>query len=171
MDNFSTLAKSKILKAFAAAPYPGDKDLVSAPAERDPESLEIAQAFRGKRWNGISSETLHEFAQALPLFTPRAFRYYLPAYMLETLNSEDPEDVLKDFVPFNLTPPGDQEKTEDVFFAERAGLLSPAERDAIASFLERIMQLRITEWRGAQMQPEIDKLQRAVDFWSKGTRK
>jgi hypothetical protein len=169
MVNSVTSVKSKILTAFAAAPYPGDHNLVLAEAGRDPESSEIAQAFRGKRWNEISSETLREFAQALPLFTPRAFRYYLPAYMLETVNSQDPEDVLKDFVPFNLTPPGDQGKTQDVFFAERAGLFSLAERDAIASFLGQMMQLRIAEWRGAQMQPEIDRLQRAVDFWSKGT--
>lgn len=165
MIDSTDVVKSTILRAFAATPYPGDDNLVTNSTNQDPESQEIAEAFRGKQWNTISAKTLHEFAQALPLFTPEAFRYYLPAYMLESISLPESEDILKDVVPFNLMPPSDRNAPDGTFFMERAAQFTVQEREAIASYLSLVMQVKACEWRGAQMQSEIARLREAIDFW------
>lgn len=81
----------EIEAAFGALPYPGDANLTSF-AERDaPFPDELAEAFRGKRWQAIEAATVCKFCDELPELTPLAFRYYLPAYMTRCLLS--PDDV------------------------------------------------------------------------------
>jgi hypothetical protein len=161
-------AKTKIENAFAATPYPGDDDLVADPTEHDPECMEIASAFRGKKWSAISPEMVREYSEALPLFTPAAFRYYLPSYMLASLQSRYPVDAAKDNVVFNLTPPAQGSGWEADFFQARAVQFSVAERDAIASFLELLRDERIADWASAGKEPPASGMERALEYWRLG---
>src|SRR4051794_33677193 len=88
--------KTKILKAFAATPYPGDKNLVTDQSGYDPEYREVLRAFKGKGWKDISVEMVRKYKDALPLFTPAAFRYYLPAYMIACVDSYYDVDTVRD---------------------------------------------------------------------------
>jgi hypothetical protein len=73
-----------------------DESLVNAihaafPAERPParpvtdhrccECDEIDEHLKGRTWLEVATEVLPEFSDALPLLTPAAQAYYLPAYM------------------------------------------------------------------------------------------
>jgi hypothetical protein len=71
-----------IVQAFAQTPYPGDDALVLGDASYDPEYREVAAAFRRKQWRQLSPAFVHQHRDVLPLLSPAAFRYFLPAYLL-----------------------------------------------------------------------------------------
>lgn len=150
--------------------------VVALPGD-DPECDRILKAFRGRDWKEISTETVRKFADALPLFTPAAFRYYLPAYMLTSLeegggnpfSSAEPDsgfdngDVM-DFVLFRLTLP---ESVEDCsYFLERAQQFSRSERSAIARYLETVAERKETEWPGEELALQREEIARAIRFWA-----
>lgn len=160
------VGKDAAENAFAATPYPGDDNLVADPTEHDPECMETASAFRGKKWSAILPEMVREYAEALPLFTPAAFRYYFPS--LASLQSRNPVDAAKDNVVFNLTPPAQGSGWEADFFQARAVQFSAVEGDAIASFLELMRQRRLRDWAAAGKEPPASGIERALEFWRLG---
>jgi hypothetical protein len=162
--------KTKIASAFTAAPYPGDDNLVADPSEWDPECREIARAFAGKRWIEVTPEIIGAHSQALPLFTPAGFRYYLPAYMMATIDAPDPE-ALRDFVVFNLAPPRRPTGRKADFFQARAGQFTAAEREAIRSFLGLMDERRSAEWRSQGAEPPDSPIRSAIDYWASGANK
>lgn len=159
-------AKTSILEAFAHVAYPGDDHLVVNQTGSDPECNEILDAFRGKTWMEVSAQEVRRFAEALPLFTPAAFRYFLPAYMVACLDAPQEADVAKDFLLFNLTPPRDTSGWEFRFFRARADGFGPAERAAIASFLSVMKQLEAEDWASAGRPVPTNNLERALAYWS-----
>jgi len=167
----------RIRTAFLPASSPADDPIVLALPGDDPECDQILKAFGGRDWKEVSSETVRKFADALPLFTPAAFRYYLPAYMLASLeegggepfsNAEpdsgfDNGDVM-DFVLFRLTLP---EAVEDCsYFLERAQQFSGRERGAIARYLETVAERKKTEWAGEELALQREEIARAIRFWA-----
>lgn len=163
------VVKTKILDAFGATPYPGDEDLVADQSGYDPECTEIASAFKGKDWKDVSVEMLRKHKEALPLFTPAAFRYYLPAYMTGCADSYYDVDVALDSVLFNLTPPKPRSGWEWDFFWARAQQFNERERDAIRSFLELMDQYERADWASEGMEPPGDRVAPALDFWAELT--
>lgn len=157
--------KTKIANAFAEAPYPGDGNLVSG---HDPECREIARAFAGKRWSEVGAEMVGAYSQALPLFTPEAFRYYLGAYMMAAIDAS--EEAAKDFVVFNLIPPRRTTGWRADFFRTRAGQFNVAERQAIGSFLELMKERRLADWRGAGAEPPESGIGGAIEYWESNER-
>jgi hypothetical protein len=163
MAELADAVKLRILEAFETTPYPGDGGLVTDQSGYDPESSEIANAFKGKDWRDVSVEMLRSYAEALPLFTPAAFRYYLPAYMIGCVDSRYAVDVALDSVLFNLTPPKDRSGWEWDFFWTRAQRFSKREREAIRSFLELMEQYKLSDWEGRE--PPENRVRPALDFW------
>lgn len=160
------IVKTKILEAFSTTSYPGDENLVADGSGYDPECREIASAFVGKDWRKISVETLRIYAEALPLFTPVAFQYYLPAYMIGCVDSYYGVDVALDSVLFNLTPPEDRSGWEWDHFWARVKLFSEREREAIRSFLELMEQYEVRDWTSEGIEPPENRVKPALDFWS-----
>lgn len=171
--------RATIRKAFARTPYPGDEKLVIARAGEDPECDQIAESFRGKNWRELPAGVIRGFADSLPLFTPAAFRYYLPAYMLASLGpNEEPASMREpmpgrapdtafdwydvvNFVLFRLTLPELPEDCE--YFLARARQFSVEERRAIARYLHLIAERK--EIDSDVMEPERDEIARAIRFW------
>jgi hypothetical protein len=69
---------------------------------------------------------------SFPLFTPEAFRYYIPGYLKHML--EHPQSEIAGWTIERLRDLGQP----DSFWAERASLLSHTEREAIRAFLRYI---------------------------------
>jgi len=159
------VVKAKIIKAFEEVPYPGDGNLVLDQTGYDPECVEIATAFRGKDWRSISRETVRDHATALPLFTPLAFRYFLPAYMTICLDAYYDLDVAPHSVLFNLTPPNQRIGDAWEFFWIRAQGLTRIEREAVASFLEIIGEYERTDWASVGKEPPEDRVCAAIKWW------
>lgn len=67
----------QIEAAFASTPYPAE----IAPSV-DYESCDVALLFDGMRWPWLTPEYLDIEPAALSFFSPEAFRYFLPAYLL-----------------------------------------------------------------------------------------
>jgi hypothetical protein len=74
---------ARIEQAFAEVPYPGEDRLVDDP--RHWEGGQSASAFAGKDWRTLPLDFLGENLFSLYYFTPEAFRYHLPAYVLASL--------------------------------------------------------------------------------------
>jgi hypothetical protein len=159
------VVKAQIAEAFRDVPYPGDGELVLDQTGRDPEGMEIAEAFRRMEWQSISSETVREHATALPLFTPAAFRYFLPAYMTASLDGYYDLDVAPHSTVFNLTPPTHRAGEKWLFFWDRAQGLTQSEREAVAAFLEVIAEYERMDWASAGMEPPEDRVGPALKWW------
>ena len=82
--------KSLVRQAFAETPYPGDDALVRSQGD---EPQEVEALFRGQvDWRRLTSAFVDRAGAASPsalsFFSPGAFRFYLPAYLLADLNGE-----------------------------------------------------------------------------------
>jgi hypothetical protein len=76
----------QIEAAFEATPYPGD-DQICDPRPGDEEVAEYALEFRGTRWGRLHPEFLAYHDAAISFFTDKAFRYFLPAYLIADLRA------------------------------------------------------------------------------------
>lgn len=89
--------------AFNNVPYPGDDNLIAFTGHW--ESPDVLEAFRGKHWRDISLDVLFTHRLSLSLFSPKAFLFNLPAYLIAALLHPNVVDTLRENVCFLLTPP------------------------------------------------------------------
>ena len=104
----------KINAVFSVVPYPGDYNITIHPLGLDEE---IEEYFRGTIWKGHPAEKLRYHKDALGLFSPEGYHYFLPAFLILTL--QDNDDVGW-FIGFSLER-GEKEstikdKTQEQFF-------------------------------------------------------
>jgi hypothetical protein len=117
---------AQIEAAFAETPSPGtDYDDISA-TKYDDEG--IVDYFRGTTWRGHRVQDLRHHEAALSFFTDKAFRYWLPAFMLAELESPVEADIIAEGIAFHLT----EASGADARLREFA----PEELKAIASFCD-----------------------------------
>jgi hypothetical protein len=85
--------------AFEHTPPPGiaDDDISATPADDG-----VADYFRGRSWHYHTVKTLRRYSCALSYFTDKAFRYYLPAFMLAELKDHEVADVIWEGIEFRL---------------------------------------------------------------------
>ena len=146
-------------------PYPGDEQLVPNHGGRDPESQDVANTLRGRRWDEVPLEVLRARAESLPLLTPAAFRYYLPTFMLGVVNHYNEVDVAGDSVLFNLTPPNTRTGWRWDFFRTRAEQFTTHERTAIARFLQFMDERYRSDWANSGIEPPEDRVGPALRYW------
>ena len=127
----------KIKSAWDGVPYPGD-DNIFTPYSYDDEG--INDYFRGTTWAGHSVVSLRAHCGAiLVFFTPVAYHYWLPAYLIASI--EDPEelDVCLDSLVASFCP-----EDEGSFFcaeqSERLALLTNEQKLVVISTLEDIIE-------------------------------
>jgi hypothetical protein len=122
-----------IERAFGVAPPPAEP-LVEAeylrPAAQGDEGA--TEYFSGKSWKGLEAQWLRYHEAAMYMFTPRAHQYYLPAFMLASL--QEPREA--DVIPDNII--GHFASYEDPFWWERIRVFTPAQCDVIAAFIRTV---------------------------------
>jgi len=116
----------QIEEAFSEAPLPVLGTL-SLPTYDDEGTNEF---FGGTDWRTHTISGLRQHDFALTVFTPGAFRYYLPAFLLCSLRDPEAADILPELIISGLQ-------------RDRIRALSAKERSAVARFLE---WLRDEEW-------------------------
>jgi hypothetical protein len=120
---------AQIEAAFADTPAPGGEfDDISA--SMDDEG--IVDYFRGTTWRGHRVQDLRYHEVALSLFTDKAFRYWLPAFMLAELSHPVEADVIAQGIAFHLT--------DSQFADARLRQFAQDELGAIAAFLNECAQ-------------------------------
>ena len=112
------------------------------------ECVRLALDLGEKRWDQLQVDVLNYHGDSLPLLSPEAFRYFLPAYLLEALRS--PEGIMPMHVMFALQPGRLRRREESQF--------SPNEERAIRSFLQFMKAERADEFRA--------ETERALEYWS-----
>ena len=116
---------AQIEEVFANTPGPGEGfDEISASIDDEG----IVNYFRGTRWRGHQVQALRIHSVALSLFTDKAFRYWLPAFMLAELENAEAADILGEGIAFHLT---DAESAE-----ARLRQFTRPELEAIAGFFD-----------------------------------
>ena len=125
----------RIEHAFEGVPYPGDDNIT---AHLCPECREITEYFRGKGWRDHRVSDLRYHAAALSLFTPAAYHYYLPAFILADIEDPAAADIISDSILFGFTPT----LTEDPTYQRaRRQRLSPTQRAVVSEYI-RYMAVR-----------------------------
>ena len=113
-------------EGFASAERPRPDEVVSHACA---ECFRIRDDFSPHVWSEVPPSVFEYHWDSFPLFTPRAFRYYLPGYMKHTLDYPQ-----SDVAGWTI------EKLRDLchpdgFWTQRSGLLTAAEEQAIRAFL------------------------------------
>jgi len=147
-----------IESAFADVPYPGDDRI--ADHQDCPECDDIRAHFRGASWRGHTVDELQQYQSALPLFTPQAFQYFLPAFMLVSLGDwRQADDIPFSIMYMCLPPEPDKDAGLQQHWRERFEMLTLRQREAIAAYLQ--------EWAGSDspfVEAHAKDIPRAVEF-------
>ena len=102
IDVLRTAAVAAIEGAFPVDPVPPVKQVWNHHCE---ECGETAMLFAGKKWPDIKVTDLLRNPSP-SLLTPTAFRYYLPAMMLRSIEDLRALDCFPDSLVHQLSPPG-----------------------------------------------------------------
>lgn len=130
---------SLIEMAFADTPRPGNAfDDISATKQDEG----IVGYFRGTTWRGHAIRDLRYHSAALSFFTDQAFRYWLPAFMLGSLEDSDTADVIPESIEFHFRD------------GTKANLFTVSERAAVAAFLHEFAW----RWDAASFQATADQI-------------
>lgn len=129
------VATDKIRKAWKSATYPGDEHVFLPGANED-----FTEYFFGTTWEGHSAESLRWHCVSFRwFFTPIAYLYWLPAYLIASV--EDPEEL--DVCLSSLVDSFLPETEEAEFYAEqsaRLALLTNEQKLAVIATLEVIIE-------------------------------
>ena len=159
--------KEQVKSAFAEVPYPGDKNIVQGSSL---EAKEIEKFFKGKRWEDITLESLKsnppmDPSAGLSFMTKEAFQYYLPAYLMITLDYKREADVIPEFTIRALCIPEIPERDRDWHQLRVANFTGP-QRRAIKAVLEYVSEL-FEELPHAKLYAPKPV---SIHYWSNGPR-
>jgi hypothetical protein len=91
---------SLIEKSFTQNVRPGKYEIVSESAAYDPERTQIQKFLEDKNWHDVSLKSLSEYvgdgSAILSLLTPKAFGYFLPAFLKICVADYEKADVIVD---------------------------------------------------------------------------
>jgi hypothetical protein len=93
------VTEEELLKCFSLE-YPEDMDYLSrsTPEEEphDSEARDETIKYKGIRWVDVSTELLEECYDIPLLFNPRAFHYFFPAFIKQTQDAPERNELLID---------------------------------------------------------------------------
>jgi hypothetical protein len=144
--------RRKIEEAFGLDSPPREplveKEYLDARAQGDEGATAF---FAGKRWNELNARGLRYHEAAMYMFTPEAHRYYLPAFMILSLDDLKAADVIPENMLFHFS------LHDDPFWWERIRALTPAQCDAVAEFFRELEN----DFSRSQVEAAIHGLERA----------
>ena len=121
----------QIESAFASSDRPEPSQYITS---RDVEAVEDSSEFVGRDWAGLSNDLLAANYNVLFWFTPKAFHYYLPAFLIAALKAND-KDALYVHAILQIL----RELVGKDFCRERLALLSAEQLESIDGWLAWLM--------------------------------
>ena len=173
-----TLLINLITEAFKDTPYPGNNNI--AIHERDLE-FESLDEFIGLDWRDITVNFLSpKHTSSLCFMTPVAYLYYLPAYMLASIEDYEESDLIPDNLVSDFTLPKQQEldelsafiynitqnekditrfniDEEKAWFTERTNSFSDEQKNAIYQYLKYLNDEHAEDYPDNEPQVAIDR--------------
>ena len=125
--------RQKFLAVFPKTDPPPPERITSHDCE---ECDGVRDDFRNLKWWSANSELIDDNFDDLPLFTPEAYHYFLPAFLLRALEKFEPDNLVLQFCIYNLSPT--QTPADDPWYSARLNQFAPEEISAISNFLECI---------------------------------
>jgi hypothetical protein len=132
-ENLDALSR-EILEAFPKLTPPPTENLTS---HRCPECDGVRDDFSGVEWWAAENKLLDDNYDDLPLFTPEAFHYYLPAFLLRSLDQFEDDSSVLQFTIYSLSPT--KTPTDDPRYRERLSWFTPKQVAAISGFLKCVL--------------------------------
>lgn len=125
--------RQRIMAAFPKIAPPSSENLTG---HRCDECDGVRDDFSGVKWWSADDALIDGNRDVIPLFTPEAFHYYFPAFLLRSLDLFDPDDEVLQFSVYSLSPT--KTPVDDPRYRARLNLFMPQQISAVASFLEQI---------------------------------
>lgn len=122
------LLAEKVRQSFGDVPAPSRISVV--PGDQDFESYLVEKAFHQKRWSDLTPELAQSRPQAIAFFSPEAFRYFLPGYLLLALEDISSLDVSLISLLSALAGP--------TYHEERLGMLSETQLATVLAVLDAL---------------------------------
>lgn len=128
------------------------------------ENEQIQREFTGKHWHEVSVEMLHDNYYTIQFFSPKAFRYYLPAFVEAIILYPEKVNDLPDEVVSYLVPPNPgASKYIQNEFERVARIFKKDEKSFIVEFLEVFSEL--VDNRADFYLIEPHDVKRAISYW------
>jgi hypothetical protein len=126
-------SRELIESAFAPVGYPGDKNLVKCSCT---VCRHVFDHFKSTTWRDHTLEQLQQHQLALCQFTPEAFQYFLPAFLLRSQGAWLDTCLIPFFITKQILPPQpDDTVHKKKFRAELMELLTISQKQALIAYL------------------------------------
>ena len=124
--------KTKILQAFAGAECPPEDQIALHECE---ECAELRAAFAGIRWDAMEDALVEAHENSLPLLSPEAFAYFLPAFMLYAVDHLTWRDSPSEYTVYAVGPDRPQNEDRADWYRERFKALTREQAEVVDEFL------------------------------------
>jgi len=121
---------AQIERAWADTPMPPEGG-IAASSDKYDDRAELEQVLRGRQWRAVPLETLVELRMELPALTPEGLRYFLPAFLLASLEEGDAGEEIRFFLLSYF-----QVSVRNGTLSKRLAGFSSGEREALRVFFE-----------------------------------
>jgi hypothetical protein len=118
--------------AWRDVPYPGDGHIIHP---GPPDIDDIVDYFAGTTWRGHDATDLRCHSAAFSYFTPEAFHYWLPAFMIAAVRDPRSADVILDNIPSVVAPEHPYDWRERDREHDTWRRFTQPQRDAVAAYL------------------------------------
>lgn len=123
----------------------------------------IVRDFAGKNWWQMDTESVQSNHGNLPVFKVQAYFYYLPAYLLNCLEDFTGDNIVIEFVIYDLEGYSRTRIEDDDFMLERAQLFSLDQVKVLIRFLKLVINKKDDE----SLTYDKPHANRALEFWKK----
>jgi uncharacterized protein DUF6714 len=134
LENRKKELATALRRAFGLEPLPSSEEIVTHQCEE----CELLRAnFESIPWQELSEELIEKHRADLPLLSPKAFAYFIPAFIRYALKDLRRDSRVLDSLLYNLAP------TEDdlpEWRRERLRYLTREQLDVIQEFLQLVTE-------------------------------
>jgi hypothetical protein len=123
-----------IRESFPAIPFPAGDDVALHECN---ECIAIRAAFAGRTWDSLQPNELEARFDSLPMLSPSAFKYYLAAYLIYSLEHLDPDCLVCQFTIYAIAPDEDAKEAKFIdWWRERLLLFMPEQFEVLVQFVD-----------------------------------
>src|SRR5689334_23226480 len=144
----------RIENGFTEAEYPGDHNI---------GVWEIAQFIGQKEWRKVPIDVIARSQAAIIVFSPAAYRFYLPAFLCAVLRHPELEGLLEGAIAYSLIAsftPDNLKKIPESAVA----FFNHAEKLLIVEYLEKYGELFPASGY-VLLDDSVAELQNTITFW------
>jgi hypothetical protein len=149
----------ELASAFEDVQRPSDDRIFKPNAAYFFDIDQAIRDFTANHWKQLALEALVKHKDNLPFLTPQAFHYYLPAFLIASIEHPKTVDVLRDNVIHSLAPPIDNED-----FASSVSIFTQQQAKAVLNFFVNYTEIYSPEEWSFTLET-AETVRRGIQFW------